>query len=117
MVTDKKGSYVHDLTQKDFKVFEDNKEQSVASFSAARTWPSRQQPQKHYLILFFDNSSMAPPDQIQARAAAKKFIDGQRRARPHDGGGRVRRDLRIVQNFTANADLLRAADQARRVRR
>ena len=25
VVTDKKGSYVHDLTQNDFKVFEDNK--------------------------------------------------------------------------------------------
>ena len=34
VVTDKKGNYVHDLAQKDFKVFEDNKEQQIASFSA-----------------------------------------------------------------------------------
>jgi len=34
VVTDKKGKYVRDLTQKDFKVFEDNKEQPVVSFSA-----------------------------------------------------------------------------------
>jgi len=27
------------------------------------------------LILFFDNSTMSMPDQIQARDAAKKFID------------------------------------------
>src|SRR5580700_4952391 len=33
VVTDKKGNYVHDLTQKDFKVYEDNKEQQVTSFS------------------------------------------------------------------------------------
>ena len=33
VVTDKKGNYVHDLTQKDFKVFEDGKEQGVTSFS------------------------------------------------------------------------------------
>ena len=34
VVTDKKGNYVRDLTGKDFKVFEDNKEQPVASFSS-----------------------------------------------------------------------------------
>jgi len=32
VVTDKKGNYVHDLAQRDFKVYEDNKEQQVASF-------------------------------------------------------------------------------------
>ena len=34
VVTDKKGNPVRDLTAKDFKVFEDNKEQQIASFSA-----------------------------------------------------------------------------------
>ena len=29
VVTDKKGDYVHDLTIKDFKVWEDNKEQNI----------------------------------------------------------------------------------------
>ena len=33
VVTDKKGNYLRDLTQKDFKVFEDNKEQTIVSFS------------------------------------------------------------------------------------
>src|SRR6266403_2063612 len=33
VVTDKKGNYVRELTQNDFKVFEDNKEQPVSSFS------------------------------------------------------------------------------------
>jgi hypothetical protein len=33
VVTDKKGNYVRDLTAKDFKVWEDNKEQAVTSFS------------------------------------------------------------------------------------
>ena len=52
---------------------------------------------------------MAAPDQIQARSAAAKFI--QANAGPDrmmavvDFGG----SLRIVQNFTANADVLRAA--------
>lgn len=110
VVTDKKGTYVHDLTQKDFKVFEDNKEQQIASFSAGSDVAIQaNNGQKRYLILFFDNSSMAPPDQIQARAAAAKFVDAN--AGPDrvmavvEFGG----TLRITQNFTANADVLRAA--------
>jgi VWFA-related protein len=110
IVTDKKGNYVHDLTQKDFKVFEDNKEQQVSSFSfGADAVIQAKQTQKHYLILFFDNSSMSAPDQIQARAAAAKFIDanagpGHEMAVVEFGG-----TLRIAQNFTANADALHSA--------
>src|SRR5580704_2213156 len=110
VVTDKKGSYVHDLTQKDFKVYEDNKEQQVTSFSrGSDVAVQANNAQKRYLILFFDNSSMATPDQIQARGAASKFMEAN--AGPDhlmavvDFGG----TLRIVQNFTANPDALRAA--------
>src|SRR5580658_9196577 len=109
VVTDKKGNYVHDLTQNDFKVYEDNKEQSVASFSFGADTAIQAQGQKRYLILFFDNSTMAMADQIQARDAAKKFIDGNagpdRLMAVVEFGG----TLQIVQNFTANADRLRAA--------
>ena len=109
VVTDKKGAYVHDLTQKDFKVYEDNKEQQIASFSAGSDVAVQaNNGQRRYLILFFDNSSMAAPDQIQARGAAK-FVDANagpdRMMAVVDFGG----TLRIVQNFTANADALRAA--------
>src|SRR5229473_1351326 len=109
VVTDKKGNYVRDLTNKDFKAYEDNKEQPVASFSSGADTSLQAKGQKHYLILFFDNSSMAAPDQIQARGAAAKFV--QANAGPDrmmavvDFGGK----LRIVQNFTANPDALTAA--------
>src|SRR5258707_623448 len=33
VVTDKKGKYVRDLAQSDFRVYEDNKEQALTSFS------------------------------------------------------------------------------------
>jgi VWFA-related protein len=110
IVTDKKGAYVHDLTQADFKVFEDNKEQQVASFSSGTdTAIQAANPQKRYLILFFDNPSMEAPDQIQARAAATKFVQGNtspdRMMAVVEFGG----TLRIAQNFTANPDTLRAA--------
>src|SRR5713226_2874474 len=109
VVTDKKGNYIHDLTQNDFKVFEDNKEQAVTTFSSGADATTQPNGQRHYLILFFDNSTMALPDQIQARGAAQKFIDANagpdRLMAVVDFGGA----LRIVQNFTANTEVLRAA--------
>ena len=109
VVTDKKGNYIHDLTQNDFKVFEDNKEQAVSSFSTGSDVAMQANAQRHYLILFFDNSTMGPPEQIQARGAAAKFIAANsgpdRLMAVVDFGG----SLRIVQNFTANPDVLRAA--------
>jgi VWFA-related protein len=109
VVTDKKGKYVPDLTQQDFKVFEDNKEQAISSFSFGSDPSVQAKGQQHYMILFFDNSSMQMPDQIQARGAAAKFIE--KSAGPDrlmavvDFGGSVI----IKQNFTANAKLLQAA--------
>jgi len=109
VVTDKKGNYVRDLAQKDFKVFEDNKEQKVLNFTAESDATIQAGGQRRYLILFFDNSTMDAPDQIQARGAASKFINAN--AGPDhlmavvDFGGA----LRIVQNFTANAATLQNA--------
>src|SRR5437879_107425 len=109
VVTDKKGNYIRDLTQNDFKVFEDNKEQAVSTFSTGADAATQTNGQRRYLILFFDNSTMAAPDQIQARSAATKFIAANagpdRLMAVVDFGG----SLRIVQNFTANAEVLRAA--------
>src|SRR5713101_7403284 len=109
VVTDKKGNYIRDLTQNDFKVFEDNKEKAVSTFSTGADAATPANGQRRYLILFFDNSTMAAPDQIQARSAATKFIAANagpdRLMAVVDFGG----SLRIVQNFTANADILRAA--------
>ena len=107
VVTDKKGAYIHDLVLKDFRVWEDNKEQSIKSFSFEADPASPAGSQKRYLVLFFDNSSMNPGDQIRARQAAAKFIDNN--AGPNrlmavvSFGGSVQ----IAQNFTADADRLK----------
>jgi VWFA-related protein len=107
VVTDKKGNYIRDLTAKDFKVWEDNKEQPITSFSFEEDTGSPQNPQKRYLVLFFDNSTMDLGDQARARDAAAKFIDANS-GPTHlmaiaDFGGTVR----IAQNFTADADRLK----------
>src|SRR6202047_1737340 len=111
VVTDKKGNYIRDLAAKDFKVYEDNKEQPVASFSSGTDAPiqAKGNALRHYLILFFDNSSMAAPDQIQARGAATKFVAANAGPARLMAGVDFRGALRIVQNVTANTDLLQAA--------
>src|ERR1035441_6257968 len=74
VVTGKKNAYVEDLQLKDFKVWEDNKEQQLKTFSfgAAPTTPaSGADPnapggQQRYIVLFFDNSTMGMGEQVQA---------------------------------------------------
>jgi VWFA-related protein len=109
VVTDKKGNYITDLTQKDFRVYEDNKEQPVNSFSFGADPNAPVKNQRHYLVLFFDNASMDLSDQPRARAAAAKFIDA------HAGPDQVMSvmnfggSLQIVQNFTTDSDKLKQA--------
>ncbi len=107
VVTDKKGNYIHDLTGKDFRVWEDNKEQTVESFSFEADPSSPLSAQNHYLILFFDNSTMQFGEQMQARQAALKFLDsnaGPKRlvAVVNFGGS-----LQIAQNFTDDKERLK----------
>jgi len=109
VVTDKKGNYIQDLTAHDFRVYEDNKEQEINNFTFGANPTAHGAVDRHYLVLFFDDSTMELGDQPRARAAAAKFIDAN--AGPNrvmaimEFGG----SLHIVQNFTADADRLRQA--------
>ena len=109
VVTDKKGNYVHDLKQGDFKVYEDNKEQQVSQFSSGVDAAAQANTSiRRYMVLFFDNSSMAIPDQIQARAAAGKFIDANAGQDRQMAIAEFSGTLRVTQNFTTNAEVLHA---------
>src|SRR6202167_119276 len=106
VVTDKKGNYIRDLQQKDFKVWEDGKEQSLTSFSYEENTGSGENKPR-YMVLFFDNSTMDFADQAKARDAAAKFIDanagaGRLIAMAEFGGSG-----RITQNFPADAQRLK----------
>ena len=106
VVTDKKGNHLRDLTAKDFRVWEDKKEQTVSSFSFESDNGSSGN-QRHYLVLFLDTTSMEFGDQAKARDAAAKFVDAN--AGPNrliavvEFGG----VLRVTQNFTADATRLK----------
>src|SRR5271157_265932 len=110
VVTDKKGNYVRDLEQKDFRVFEDGKEQPINSFSRASDPNAPNTPQsRRYIVLFFDESTMDLADQAYARKAAGQFISttasGDRLMAVVDFGGA----LQITQNFTSDSDRLQKA--------
>ncbi len=107
VVTDKKGNYLHDLAVKDFRVWEDNKEQTIKSFSFEADPAAPLRSQRHYLVLFFDNSTMDTGDQIHARQAALKFIEtnagkNHLMAIVNFGGS-----LQIAQNFTEDTERLK----------
>ena len=59
VVTDKKGNYIHDLTQDDFQVYEDNKEQTISSFSTGADAAGPQNPQS--TTWFFSSTTLPWP--------------------------------------------------------
>ncbi len=104
VVTGKKGEDVRDLTAKDFRVWEDGKEQTHPE-------PLRSQPihppvlsaSPRRLVLFFDHSGMDLADQAGAREAAASFIDAN--AGPNQLMAVVTFDgvVHVAQSFTGNA--------------
>jgi VWFA-related protein len=109
VVTDKKGNYVQDLTADNFRLYEDDKQQSINSFSFGADPHGPIEAKRHYMVLFFDNSSMDLGDQPRARAAAGKFIDA------YAGPDRVMAivnfggSLQFAQNFTMDVNRLKQA--------
>ncbi len=107
VVTDKKGNYISGLAAKDFKVWEDDKEQPIKSFSAESSSAAPSENHRHYLVLLFDNSTMSFVDQARAREAAAKFVEANAgpdryMAIMNFGGA-----LNVALNFTADAERLK----------
>ena len=107
VVTNKKGDYVRDLSQKDFKVYEDNKEQTITSFSFEADPASPANSQPRYLVLFFDNSTMDMEHQKYARDAAAKFVAANAGPKRMMAIVEYGASLRISQNFTDDGERLK----------
>ena len=110
IVTDKKDHHLGDLTAKDFRVYEDDKEQPIASFSHIATTPEASSPSgRRYIVLFFDDSSMNTADQAYARKAAAEFVakstSKEREMAVVDFAGTTR----IAQDFTSDPAALKSA--------
>jgi VWFA-related protein len=111
VAVDKKGKFIRDLAAKDFRVWEDGKEQKIAGFSLESSGVSPERPAAHYIALFFDTSTAAPAAQLTVRQQGIRFVDGF--ASPdrymavvdyNANGG-----LHIAQNLTTDRDRLRKA--------
>ena len=68
VATDKKGNYIQDLQKTDFHVFEDDAEQPITAFSHETEIQPNGPAHPRYMVLFFDDSTMDPSLQVQARA-------------------------------------------------
>ena len=106
IVTDKKGDYIEGLTEKDFKVWEDDKEQTITSFSMEHSASSSPASKRH-VVLFFDDDSMKAGDQAQARSAATKFIETNAAPNRYFAVVDYAGTLRITQNFTDDTERLK----------
>jgi VWFA-related protein len=106
IVTAKNGASIRDLAPKDFRIWEDNKEQTIKSFAFES---SQQASQPRSLVLFFDESSMEAADQIPVLQSASRFIDAE--TGPNRRMAVVSYDgvLRVRHNFTDNPGRLKDA--------
>jgi VWFA-related protein len=104
VVTGKRGEYVHDLTAKDFRIWQDGKEQAITSLSL-----ESKSAEPHFLVLFFDDTRMAGQDQFLARQAASRFIDANSGSSRSMAIVSYNGFLRVAQNFTDDAGLLKDA--------
>ena len=75
VVTDRAGRSIRDLTAKDFRVWEDNREQTIQSATFVADPAANPDTQRSYLVLFFDNSTLGYASQGLARDAAVQFIE------------------------------------------
>jgi VWFA-related protein len=106
IVTDKQGEYVHDLTARDFRLWEDNKEQAIKSVTLEQGLDAAASKQR-YLVLFF--AGMEASERLAARQAVSGFIDANAHENRLMAVVSYNDGLRIRQNFTGDAARLKSA--------
>jgi len=104
VVTGKKGEFVQNLGAKDFRIWQDGKEQVVTSLSSETN-----SKEPHFLVLFFDDTKMGPADRFRARQAVSRFIDANSAPNRLMAAVSFEESLRVAQNFTDNAGKLKEA--------
>jgi len=109
VAVNKKGEFVRDLTQKDFRLWEDGKEQKIGAFSLESAGVSPERSSKHYIAMLFDTATAGQTSQVAMRQEATHFIDSFSSPDRYMAVINYGRDLQITQNFTADSDRLRKA--------
>lgn len=111
VAVDKKGKFATDLTEKNLKLWEDGKEQKIASFSLESAGVNPERSRKHYIALFFDTSTTGQSGLLVLKQEATQFVSGFASpdrymavvASNYDTGARV------LQNFTTDPEAVKKA--------
>lgn len=107
VITDKKGNYIENLEAKDFELYDNDQRQTISSFTHGSGVAGPNAPaSRHYMVLFFDNSTMDMADQARARRAATEFVTKTASSNRLMAVVEFTGAFQLVQNFTDNADLL-----------
>lgn len=103
IVTDKRGDYIRDLSAKDFRLWEDNQEQTLQSvtFEQGAAQPGSVNTRPRYLVLFF--AGVEATDRMQSRQTISNFIDANAEENREMAVVSYAGGLRIHQNFTSDA--------------
>jgi VWFA-related protein len=138
-VRDRSGAPIEGLTRDDFEIFEDGKPESISVFEFQRLAGEPPRPLKasaaapgapaitpsapgqvryrdrRLLVLFFDFSSMEPPEQIRAQQAALKFIREQMSPSDLVAVMAFTNRLRVLEDFTDDRERLASVIGAFRI--
>lgn len=109
VATDKKNKPALDLTQKDFRIWEDGKEQKITSFSLESAGVSPERSSRHYTILFFDTSTLGPSTLLAEKKDATQFVNTFASPDRYIAVIAFGGAMQILQNFTPDAARLDAA--------
>jgi VWFA-related protein len=110
IATDKKDHHLTDLTAKDFRLYDDDKEQTISSFSHVTGGPEAGDAKgRRYIVLFFDNSTMSGSDQTVARKAAGEFVTQSAPQGREMSVVEFTGITRVAVNFTTDANALKSA--------
>ncbi len=109
VAVDKKNQFVRDLSQKDFRLWEDGREQKITSFSLESSGVSPERSNKHYIAMLFDTSTAGQTSQIAMRQEATRFVENFASPDRYMAVINYANGLQITQNFTADAEHLKKA--------
>jgi VWFA-related protein len=111
VVTNKKGEFIHGLSQKDLKILEDSREQTITSFSFIRSRPCFARERSASLPhVLFDNATIDLPHQQPIRdAAAAQFVAANAGPRRLMSVVEYGPGIRIAQDFTGDGERLKQA--------
>ena len=108
-VVDRNNRFTRDLTQKDFRIWEDNKEQKITSFSLESASVTPDRSSRHYIVLFFDASTLGPSTLMTVRQDAFRFVEGFASPDRYMAVIAYGGDMQVLQNFTPDAARLKDA--------